>query len=1190
MDINRLVSEVVVKDSASAVADRVTAAMERLKAAEGGVQERAVASTRSLENSARSFERLKASVDPVYAAQQRLANIQLQVNRAVELGTASQAEATRMMQQYRAQMSGATGGVSGFAGALGLANRALATFGIALGARQIIDFGLESLKAAGGLSDLAQQLGVSTGALQGYQYAATQVGVSQEDMQNALAKLTRSIGEAAAGNKTALDAFNQLGIGILDSAGHIRSTEAVSLDLADALARIPDPATRAKLEVDLLSKSGQKLDTVFASGSETIREFQRQAERLGLTLSEEQIKKADEAADKLEALDFQFHKMGQTLAIEIAPALSDVLDITDRMITGRASLAEYAATAFALMNPAVAAGNYLGRHVGVVPGLGPNPNTPSVTVPYSTDVNVAMDPGDPRRRPSNIITSNPGDAAAAKKAQDVIDKLKLQYDQLGRTAEQQKAYNAVSQAGVDINSAAGKAIAALVEKIDAEEKRLAALADMRKRDGDIAAQMDKDRIDAIHRGNELEDQQITQRVKAEQDQQNQILLLQTQLNLIGATNDQRAVEIARVQALIDLHKQEGDALDANEQQYVANAEKIALLTVKIDEQTAAQQAQAKFMEETWKNAIQGIQTTLTDFFDNIQSAGEVTIGSLTDLFNQLGDVWKKTASQVTGKVMMDAVFGSGGAANDNGAAAGGGFDFISAFSKIGGAVPSNGQGYRMTGAGPGASGTPSSGYSYSTAGLSAAANLLPIGAAYASGQSVNTAQLGSGIGGAAGGAIGSIWGPVAGMAGSMVGSVAGGLLGGLFGGGGPPKIKSQTPISVDQFGNYVVDDTYTKNGGQATSSRDPAKAAAQALNDIVKQLGTTVQAGSTNDQFMFYGRTPRYMSVVGGVNHQFGDDAAAAQEAMADFITRSLQLAVKENRLGGLSEVAKTAINASPTGDIDTLNKNIAFAAFYDSLGKIAEPATEASKSVQAIKDQFEDMRQTAIGLGVSLVPLETGLDKALKDYADGFNKTILQGIEAITNPVKLALDNQAELAQQRLREAKAAGADLLQVEKLNALERQQILDQANSGLAQFYEQLSFGGLSGQTATGTRSGSLAAFQAALAQANAGDYTAQGRLQDLGSQFLTASRGVNASSAAYFSDVDLVRQAIAPFLTQGQDPVVNAITATGGETARLMAAQTNQIVQMTQQIAGLREDNASLRAQMARLLSYLDRAA
>jgi beta-phosphoglucomutase-like phosphatase (HAD superfamily) len=106
VQLNNLISEVIVRDSASAVLDRVSAAMDRAADAEGRVQGGADAvttkitgSTRALETAARQFENLKRAADPVYDRMTQLANQQVQLQRAVSLGVASQSEAAAVYRQ-----------------------------------------------------------------------------------------------------------------------------------------------------------------------------------------------------------------------------------------------------------------------------------------------------------------------------------------------------------------------------------------------------------------------------------------------------------------------------------------------------------------------------------------------------------------------------------------------------------------------------------------------------------------------------------------------------------------------------------------------------------------------------------------------------------------------------------------------------------------------------------------------------------------------------------------------------------------------------------------------------------------------------------------------------------------------------------------------------------------------------------
>lgn len=158
------------------------------------------------------------------------------------------------------------------------------------------------LDYASSLVETASQLGVTTQSLQQYRYIATQVGLEQGEMDQALARLTRTLGEASAGAKAQAAVFKTLQISVRDANGHVKEAGAVIPEIAEALKRIPDPAQRAAILVDIFGKAGQKLAPLMESGASGVNELRDAAERLGVVLSDEQIQRADETADKLSEL------------------------------------------------------------------------------------------------------------------------------------------------------------------------------------------------------------------------------------------------------------------------------------------------------------------------------------------------------------------------------------------------------------------------------------------------------------------------------------------------------------------------------------------------------------------------------------------------------------------------------------------------------------------------------------------------------------------------------------------------------------------------------------------------------------------------------------------------------------------------------------------------------------------------
>jgi hypothetical protein len=133
-------------------------------------------------------------------------------------------------------------------------------------------------------------------------------------------------------------AFNAIGISVDD----IRDKDAgeVFRLMADGLAKIPNAADRAAVEVAIFGRAGQKLDTLLAGGSAAINELAQAAEQLGIVLSDEQIQKADQTADKLEAVK-------TVLSARIAGVVADNADAIFQLADALANVAAVAVQAAA---------------------------------------------------------------------------------------------------------------------------------------------------------------------------------------------------------------------------------------------------------------------------------------------------------------------------------------------------------------------------------------------------------------------------------------------------------------------------------------------------------------------------------------------------------------------------------------------------------------------------------------------------------------------------------------------------------------------------------------------------------------------------------------------------------------------------------------------------------------------------
>ena len=121
----------------------------------------------------------------------------------------------------------------------------------------------------------------------------------------ALQRFTRRAAEAAQGTGEAKDALAQMGIALRDQSGNLRRSEDLLADVADAFARIEDPAERVRLAFKLFDSEGVALVNLLSDGSGALEEMRERARDLGIVLDDAQLSqlraKEVEAAEKVRA-------------------------------------------------------------------------------------------------------------------------------------------------------------------------------------------------------------------------------------------------------------------------------------------------------------------------------------------------------------------------------------------------------------------------------------------------------------------------------------------------------------------------------------------------------------------------------------------------------------------------------------------------------------------------------------------------------------------------------------------------------------------------------------------------------------------------------------------------------------------------------------------------------------------------
>ncbi len=177
------------------------------------------------------------------------------------------------------------------------------------------------------VAKMAKRTGLSVEALSELKFVASQTGTEFSALENAFRKMQRSIYDAGRGLSTQTDALADLGLAFKHLDG--LSPEDQFKLLADRISQVADPTRRAAIAMSIFGRSGTNLLPMFAQGAAGIEALQKEARRLGLTMSSVDAKAAEDFTDALDAL-WRVLKMG---VFQIGAAVASALQPMAERIT-----------------------------------------------------------------------------------------------------------------------------------------------------------------------------------------------------------------------------------------------------------------------------------------------------------------------------------------------------------------------------------------------------------------------------------------------------------------------------------------------------------------------------------------------------------------------------------------------------------------------------------------------------------------------------------------------------------------------------------------------------------------------------------------------------------------------------------------------------------------------------------------
>ena len=182
----------------------------------------------------------------------------------------------------------------------------------------LVGLGYKAVTAADDLNTLSKQTGISTDEIQKMKYASELVDVSFEDISGALKKMKPKMNES---NQT----FKDLGVEVTNADGSLRDVTSVFYDSIEALSQIENETERDQKAMELFGKSADQLAGVIDDGGKALKEYGKEAEDLGVIMSQDTLDALSETDDTIQKLKANvggtLAQIGADVASVLAPAL-----------------------------------------------------------------------------------------------------------------------------------------------------------------------------------------------------------------------------------------------------------------------------------------------------------------------------------------------------------------------------------------------------------------------------------------------------------------------------------------------------------------------------------------------------------------------------------------------------------------------------------------------------------------------------------------------------------------------------------------------------------------------------------------------------------------------------------------------------------------------------------------------------
>lgn len=191
--------------------------------------------------------------------------------------------------------------------------------GITLLAKNATDFTVDLVSNT---KKMQRETGLAAEEASSLIFVTNRLGIEATQASASFGIFSKNITEMARSATPADTALGKLGVRVQDTNGNIRNFNDILLETADQFKKMPDGPEKTAIALDLFGRSGKDMIKVLNLGSDGIRDLQKKADELGLTLNSSTIASVTKYIQAQKDLTDSSNALKVTIGTLTAPVLA----------------------------------------------------------------------------------------------------------------------------------------------------------------------------------------------------------------------------------------------------------------------------------------------------------------------------------------------------------------------------------------------------------------------------------------------------------------------------------------------------------------------------------------------------------------------------------------------------------------------------------------------------------------------------------------------------------------------------------------------------------------------------------------------------------------------------------------------------------------------------------------------------